>query len=331
MQKMSRKQIKEGLQGVPIESLLLGAQSKEKTLTSKQREFARKVAMGETKAQAYREAYNSKTTKAKTQGDAGSRLSRHSGISTEIEAYQAAIEAAKYRTPIQLREFVIHQLTLHAMNEDINPAQRIKSLELLGKVSEVAAFTERKETTVINQSSDIKERLLAMLTGQVIDVSHKDILNPGSKQSLARSQSIDLPINTIAATQDAMRDEDVDSLLAEIRGDGCAESEDGDTTPTPPPQMASEAQDHIAHTIPHIKSTPKSITESVPCSTQTMQPIDIKGKDVATVTCYSSKSNIEDGVIDDLDIKEGVGGHENVEDMSKGNIGEVPPSGFRVK
>jgi len=62
-----------------------------------------------------------------------------------------------------------------------------------------------------------------------------------------------------------------------------------------------------------------------------MQPVDIKGEIVATVTCYSSISNKEDGVIDDLDIKEGVGGYENVEDMSKGNIGEVPPSGFRVK
>ena len=323
MQKMSRKQIKEGLQGVPIESLLLGSHSKEKTLTSKQREFARNVAMGETKAESYRRAYNSKTDKAKTQGDAGSRLSRHSGISTEIQAYQAAIEASKYRTPIQLREFVIHQLTLHAMDESINPAQRIKSLELLGKVSEVAAFTERKETTVINQSGDIKERLLAMLTGQVTDLSHKDILSPGSKQSLARSQSINHASNTIDATHDAMRDEDVDSLLAEIRGDGCAESEDGDTTPTPPPQTATEAQDHITHTIPHNESTP----ESVPCSTQTVQVLDNIGEDESTLTCYSLESNKGEGVIDDLDIK-GVGDSKNVRFGGREYMDVVPPNEF---
>ena len=323
MQKMSRKQIKEGLSQVPIDTVLLGTQGKERTLTSKQREFARNVAMGETKAESYRRAYNSKTDKAKTQGDAGSRLSRHSGISTEIEAYQAAIEASKYRTPAQLREFVIHQLTLHAMDESINPAQRIKSLELLGKVSEVAAFTERKETTVINQSGDIKERLLAMLTGQVTDLSHKDILSPGSKQSLARSQSINHASNTIDATQETMRDEDVDSLLAEIRGDGCADGEDGDTTPTPPPQMATEAQDHIAHTIPHNES----ITESVPCSTQTVQALDNIEKDASTLTCYSLESNKVAGVIDDLDIK-GVGDSKNVRFGGKEYIDVVPPNEF---
>ena len=326
MQKMNRKQIKEGLQGVPIESLLLGSHSKEKTLTSKQREFARKVAMGDTsKAQAYREVYNTKGVK-KSQANNASKLSLSDGVAMEIQAYQAAIEASKYRTPIHLREFVIHQLTIHAMDESINPAQRIKSLELLGKVSEVAAFTERKETTVINQSSDIKERLMAMLTGQVIDVSHKDILNPGSKQSLARSQSIDPPINTIAATQDPMRDEDVDSLLAEIRGDGCAESEDGDPTHAPPAHEATQAQDHIAHTIPHIKSTPKS-TESVPCSTQTMQVVDNIEEDVATVTCYSLESNKGKDAIDDLDIK-GVGDSKNVRFGGRDYMDVVPPNEF---
>ena len=323
MQKMSRKQIKEGLQGVPIESLLLGSHSKEKTLTSKQRDFARKVAMGETKAQAYRDAYNSKTTRAKTQGDAGSRLSRHSGISTEIEAYQAAIEASKYRTPIQLREFIIHQLTIHAMNEDINPAQRIKSLELLGKVSEVALFMERKETTIVSQSSDIKERLLAMLTGQATDVSHKDILSPGSKQSLARNQSIDQSINPAINPHDATIDDDVDSLLAEIKGDGCAESEGATPTRPPPAHDAHATQGQVTHTIPHTKS----ISESVPCSTQSVQVLDIVEKDNATLTSYSLKSNIEDVVIDDLDIK-GVGGKKNVEFGGKEYIDVVPPNEF---
>lgn len=323
---MTRKQIKEGLQGVPIESLLLGVQSKEKTLTSKQREFARNVAMGETKAESYRRAYNSKTDKAKTQGDAGSRLSRHSGISTEIQAYQAAIEASKYRTPIQLREFIIHQLTIHAMNEDINPAQRIKSLELLGKVSEVALFMERKETTIVSQSSDIKQRLLAMLTSQVTDLSHKDILSPGSKQSLARSQSINQSINPSINQHDSTIDDDVDSLLAEIKGDGYVESEGADPTRPPPAHDGHATQGQVTHTIPHTES----ISESVPCSTQPVQVLDNIEKDNATLTSYSLKSNIEDVVIDDLDIK-GVGGSKNVEFGGREYIDEVPPNEFDRK
>jgi hypothetical protein len=68
---------------------------------------------------------------------------------------------------------VIHQLTQHALDNDCPPAQRIKALELLGKVSEVAAFTERKETTVINQSADIKQRLLESLRN-VVDIEPND-------------------------------------------------------------------------------------------------------------------------------------------------------------
>jgi hypothetical protein len=52
MQKLNRKQIREGLSQVPIDTILLGTQAKDRTLTHKQKEFARKIALGETKAQA---------------------------------------------------------------------------------------------------------------------------------------------------------------------------------------------------------------------------------------------------------------------------------------
>ena len=41
-----------------------------------------------------------------------------------------------------------------ALNTENNEASRIRALELLGKVSEVALFTERLETTTSNKSSD---------------------------------------------------------------------------------------------------------------------------------------------------------------------------------
>ena len=172
MAKLSRKQIREGLEQVPIDTVLLGVNSPIGKLTPKQREFARLVAMGETKAGAYREAYKSKGN-PHTVGNKGYVLSKLDEIQATVEAYQAAIEAAKYRTPSQLRELVIHQLTQHALDNDCPPAQRIKALELLGKVSEVAAFTERKETTVINQSADIKQRLLESLRN-VVDIEPND-------------------------------------------------------------------------------------------------------------------------------------------------------------
>jgi hypothetical protein len=49
---------------------------------------------------------------------------------------------------------VLEQLQKEALNTENNEASRIRALELLGKVSEVALFTERLETTTSNKSSD---------------------------------------------------------------------------------------------------------------------------------------------------------------------------------
>lgn len=220
MAKLSRKQIREGLEQVPIDTVLLGVNSPIGKLTPKQREFARLVAMGETKAGAYREAYKSKGN-PHTVGNRGYELAGRGEVQGVIEAYQAAIEAAKYRTPAQLRELVIHQLTQHALDTECPPAQRIKALELLGKVSEVAAFTERKETTVINQASDIKQRLLESLRN-VVDIEPNQ------------------------PTED-------DDLLAEISGQNC-ETSNPEPYPTPTPLSDSEGVSCSMHTTPYEQS-----------------------------------------------------------------------------
>lgn len=217
--KLTRQQVKDGLDYIPIDTLLLGKVKGEQSLSHKQKEFARMVALGETKTGAYRKAYNS-TGKPEGQAVAGCRLAQDSKVALMIEAYQLANEAAKYRTPAQLRELVIHQLTQHALNDECPPAQRIKALELLGKVSEVAAFTERKETTIVKQSGDIKTRLLESLRN-VIDVDAK------------------------------VMDSDAASLLAEISGAKRAqEAETAEPEPhrTPTQHIEAEAGDLYIHT-----------------------------------------------------------------------------------
>ena len=77
MAKITRKAIKEGLEQIPVETILLGVGAKPQ-LTHKQKEFARKVALGSTKAKAYRETYNSKG-KAKTVGNNASKVSSARG------------------------------------------------------------------------------------------------------------------------------------------------------------------------------------------------------------------------------------------------------------
>ena len=62
-QKLTRAQIKEGLDTIPIETLLMSGEGKQAKITHKQREFARAVAMGQSKAQAYRVSHKAKPSK----------------------------------------------------------------------------------------------------------------------------------------------------------------------------------------------------------------------------------------------------------------------------
>lgn len=160
--RLNRKVISETLEAVPIENVLLGAPSAEKRLTPKQRKFAEAIAMGESKAGAYRKAYNSKGTPS-TASRRGQDLTKHSAIAAQIDALRLAEEARKHATPAALRSLVIERLTLHAIDDSINPAQRLRALELLGKVTEVAAFTERREVVTHSDSRQIRERLVESL------------------------------------------------------------------------------------------------------------------------------------------------------------------------
>ena len=172
--KLSRKQITEALQTVPIEHVILGAVSAPETrLSPKDREFARQIALGESKAGAYRKSRPSKG-KPETQSRRGQELVKRSAVQAQIDAYKAAFEAAKYTTPAHLRSLAIHQLTMHALNEECPPAQRIKALELIGKMTEVALFTERREVVQVTDAAQIKARLMDTLRqavqAQAIDV-----------------------------------------------------------------------------------------------------------------------------------------------------------------
>jgi len=161
--RLSRKQVAEGLKSMPMEHILLGASNgKDKRLTTKQVAFAQAVAMGETQASAYRKAYNTKS-KPIHHGHDASRLAASPAISAQVEAFRLALEAQRYATPAALRALVIERLTTTAIDDAMPPAQRLRALELLGKVTEVAAFTERRELIKTDSASTARERLINSL------------------------------------------------------------------------------------------------------------------------------------------------------------------------
>jgi len=151
------------MQSVSMQSILVGASNtKERRLTTKQIRFAEALAMGETKAGAYRKAYNS-TGKPVTQSHEGSRLAASPAISAQVEAFKVAIEAQRYATPSALRALVIERLTATAIDPAIKPAQQLQALMLLGKVTEVACFTERREIIRTDNATEARDKLVQSL------------------------------------------------------------------------------------------------------------------------------------------------------------------------
>ena len=234
--RLTRAQIAEGLESVPLDTILLGSATGGR-LTAKQKEFARNLALGKSKAQSYREAYKSKGN-SQTQANHGYQMAKSDEIQTIKAAYEAAIEAAKQRTPAQLREFVIHQLTLHALNAE-KEAQRIQALKLLGTVTEVAAFTERRETTTVRKSEDVRAALLEKLrtiTGNTAE----------DAQLIEHDQSADSLLEEISAGHAA---------LAEETGASAQTDPDPlDPTLPAPPTIADDHLSSDLHSVPHKRS-----------------------------------------------------------------------------
>jgi len=161
--RLTRGQIAQALDQLPASRAPLAASTlKQRSLTAKQMRFAEKVALGSSKAAAYRSVYESKAKPA-TQSQSGCRLAADPRIAAQIGAFKVAAEAKRYATPAALRSLVIEQLTAMAVNPDVKDAQRLRALELLGKVTEVAAFTERRELVKVTESGDARTRLVDSL------------------------------------------------------------------------------------------------------------------------------------------------------------------------
>ncbi len=236
--KLSRKQISEGLKQTPIDQILVGVHNADKiNLTKKQKDFARKVAEGKPKAQAYRETYNSKG-KPSTEGREGHRLSLNPKISTMIEAFQVANEAREYLIPAQIRTMAIQNLVSIAVDIDEKTSNKLKALELIGKMSEVSLFNETKTHLHLHSSADIRGKLLE---GLRLAFSSSRSINDQAKRK-AESLLIEL-----ADERTTIDEADPSEIL------------EGATPPTPDPQNSTNAGSECMHSIPLAQSDSDAI------------------------------------------------------------------------
>jgi hypothetical protein len=221
MKTLTRKQIKEGLEQVPMADIL-GVSHKE--ITPKMQTFAREIAKGSKKVDAYRKAYKADAKPSSLAKDPYT-LANDPRVIQEVEAYRLALESAKHRTPVALRELVIQSLVQVLIDPKAKQATKVASAKVLGTVTEVSAFTERREVRTISSSADTKAQIMAQL---------REMLNGRAEDA------------TII---------EADTLLRELSGE---------THPLPtPPDGVAESQDPI-HTIPPEPTQQDSVLEDPP-------------------------------------------------------------------
>lgn len=207
----------EDIQSAP-DAFLFPPEAKKK-LTPKQRKFARNVAAGMTKAEAYRQAFPGPKAHSTIISEPY-KLADTPKVAQEIEAIQAAIRAQEYQTPSALRALVISSLVKVITDPDSKPGQITAAAKVLGTVTEVSAFTARAETKIIHSSEDARARVLEQL------------------RSIVKADATD--VQAIEA--------DADSLLAELEthrgaGDHLSEQESRDKVHTIPPEQSQISPD----------------------------------------------------------------------------------------
>ena len=272
--KLTRKQIKETLANTPIETVLLGATTAKTKLTAKQKAFAEKVAQGLPKAQAYRESYNSTASKQQ-QAHAGHMLSLNPKIQQSIDAFKVANEAMKYQNAEQLRALAVHRLTQIAIDGDVKPAQQLKALELIGKITEVALFTERREVVKITDTAEAKAKLIESLKlamrgnkPKTIDADYIMADDAKAKQEQADADSLlaelsghdDEPSHYDDVGQQSTETEAEQTAETETDQDdqGGIKNEEIGHPPTPDPLKEEVPTTVTLHSIPHNESPSES-------------------------------------------------------------------------
>ena len=133
-------------------------------LTGRQELFVQNVLKGMDQTSAYRASgYSTDKSTDKTVWELASRLFANPKVSARINAGRRRLEAAAVHTGLSLRHHVERELFGLTTAADTDQS-KLRALELLGKLTKVAAFTERtqdvtEELTAEEVEEELKVRL----------------------------------------------------------------------------------------------------------------------------------------------------------------------------
>ena len=135
-----------------------------------------------------------------------------------------ALEAQKYRSSESLRALVIQSLVSVLIDPDAKQSTKVTAAKVLGTVTEVAAFTERKEITTISGSDAIKSQIMDQLKTLMIGSGSQDVTDVDAVDLLAELSIDRVPVDDAPAA---------------------------DPTAPAPPAVAEPESHALEHTIPH--------------------------------------------------------------------------------
>ena len=115
--------------------------NKPRRLTAKQELFASELVNGVgledglplSQAEAYRRAYSCGSSSDSTIWREASKLCRNPLVTARVSELRGVKDGLELASGLSQRDWIISQLTSMASDEDIPPASRVRSLELLGK------------------------------------------------------------------------------------------------------------------------------------------------------------------------------------------------------
>jgi hypothetical protein len=189
-----------------------------------------------------------------------------------------------------LRALTIHKHTEKALDPDIAPAQQIKALELLGKITEVALFTERREIIQTSNSTEMRAKLLNSIR-LALSAQTAETIEPNQADDLLAELSGISPDDEQSPDHERQSMEQVTALVLDPDPQTHSLNQIEADPPTPDPQKSTFTIASPMHSIPHTQSipesavtpgvtpvTPENVINSTACVSSSSNPILSKGE-----------------------------------------------------
>lgn len=124
-------------------------------LTARQESFAHAVAAGSTLTAAYRACFECPNAADKTVWTKASELASRDVVQRRVDELVEQRRVESSLDSARMLQFIRERLLTEAQDTKSKPADRLKALELMGKLSDVGAFRER----IVEEQADTKSAL----------------------------------------------------------------------------------------------------------------------------------------------------------------------------